>query len=146
MSELTPREETELRVTLEAIGAEQFQCARCLSQYRGRPDEEKLLATQLKTKACETPSDKPLFRVSDSSGEILFNRCPGNYVRSYFLALIAAYDAFERGVTYQPGSYGEQSEKLMQCFDAIGRWKAERARAASEAAAKKARGSKLNGR
>jgi len=139
VSELSPKEEVLLRTTLEAVDAEQYQCTRCLAQFNGRPDKERLLEAALEKKLCDKESDKAVYRISDSFGQIHFKRCPGNYVRPGYLALVAAFDAMDRGIPYVEGAYSDQPEKIMQVFDFIARWKGERARAQAEANKKKHR-------
>lgn len=137
LSELTFREEVTLRTTLEAVYAKQYQCGYCLNQFKNRPNGEELLEATKKQKACQSPSDKPLHSVRDRVGELRFRRCPGNFVSSWGMALITAHDAWERGIPYCAGGFINQPSKVLQAFEIIELWKAERERARNESEAKR---------
>jgi hypothetical protein len=145
LSELTPKEEIELRVTLEAITSRYIQCSHCTMQFRNHKDGEKLLEATQREKNCTTPADKPKHRLTDSGGDIHFRLCPGNYVSPSALSLLSAHDAFERGQGYVTGGWSEQPAKIQAAFDIIGRWKVEQQRIAHEKASKRSRSGVKNG-
>ena len=136
ISQLTPRELVELRVTLESMSNNEYQCHKCLNQFRGMKDETALVDANLARKACASPAAGFVHRLSDISGTISFKQCPGNYVSPAVLGLLTAFDAYERGIPPFPGGYFDQPTRVIEAFEYINAWRQDRGRKAEGRAMK----------
>lgn len=103
-------------------------------------DEDKLVENNLLRKACRAPAKSSIHRLSDLSGSLLFRRCPGNFVSIGMLGLIAAHDAFERGIPPFAGGYFDQPPKILDAFEIISAWKRANERRSNERALKGMKG------
>jgi len=61
------------------------------------------------------------------------------------LAVISAHDAYERGIAPVVGGYLDQPPKLLEAFEYIGAWKAERQAKSNRSAAKGGGGGRKKG-
>lgn len=91
-----------------------FNCSKCLSQYKARPDREKHLDLLKRRKGCQSPgSVKPIVE------NIKFNICIGNFYSQVAAQYIDLYYNYQRGVMPYDGTLMDQPSKVIDVFNII---------------------------
>jgi hypothetical protein len=116
ISGLTMKELVHLKATLHIFDDKRFSCTDCLHKYKSRVDGEKQTQILQKSMGCETPFPRPVHNID---GEILFDRCIGNYFSHQAVHWITIHTHFQRGVLPFPGSLSEQPAKVLEIFSVI---------------------------
>ena len=106
----------EIRATLHAMENKHLICGECQSTYKGRRDEEQMLARLKTSKACATQMQKPVHFIAS---DLAFKTCPGNYYAPYLSTWLEAHQAYQKGILPFPGTLVEQPNKVMEVFRMI---------------------------
>lgn len=126
----------EIKATLHSIEEDRFNCTKCLSKYKGRADEEQMLAKVRANMGCQEMKGEAIHKIGDS---LSFRSCIGNFAKPQVHALIQSHYRFERGILPYPGGLHDQPAKILEVFQAITvdrSERAERERAKAERAAR----------
>lgn len=109
-----------MKATFLALDNKEFQCAECLSKYKGREDFKVMTERSRTAKACTKMSDTAIHNIDR---EIFFKKCVGNYFTFPVLHWIRAHNHFEKGILPFPGSLMDQPNKAMEVFEVVAAWK-----------------------
>ncbi len=98
-----------------------FQCGMCLRQY---PKEPKRLMEYRSGLGCFGVKRKPIH----SLGDYLYSTCPGNFVLPQLPRILTIYKNYERGIMPFGGPLMNQTVKIIEIFDVIESYKADKAK------------------
>lgn len=144
-SSVTNEEYIQIKSTLHAIDNRDYICGDCQGKYSNRADGAQMLEKVKIAKGCEAMRPMPIHSIDTFDGKesIKFKNCIGNYFSYEVVALWEMQRQFEKGVMPYPGSLSEQPNKVIEAFNVIGAYRAdrtERDRKRLEMEAKKRRG------
>lgn len=128
--------------TLYAYDNRRFDCNHCLKLYVNRADREMMLKKERDQKACQRINETPIHKIGET---LQFKTCIGNFYSDSVGYLVAAFSKFEDGVMPYAGAYLDQPAKIIQAFDVISAWKADKIKASQMADKARAQGKLLSG-
>ena len=119
---LNEYEMVETYASLEAINSPEFDCETCLKPLHNGDISEEIMTQRLKIKACENITP----RIRYKFGNVSYYKCAGNYTSRIVLHILDLYSSYERGFLPYEGALVDQPYKIIQLFQLIGNFKAEK--------------------
>lgn len=101
---------------------EEYRCSKCIRRFDGRKDKEEMLKKAKEAKGCETEKTIYVHRID----EVNFRKCPGNFINGSSFYFYELFVRFKEGILPFQGSYEEQPNKIIECFNIIEEWNNKR--------------------